>query len=1563
MQQQVAIVGMAAVMPGAGDLRTFWRNVSQGVDAITDTPAHRWDPEFYDPAQARRVDRLYCRRGGFVDEFATFEPLRFGIMPNGVSDIDPDQLIALNVTAAAIEDAGGADSLPDPDRVGVILGRVGTLSPGQVRYSERVRTPSQIALTLRELLPDLDERVIDLIRQRLADTLGSHQPEGAIGITPNLAASRIANRFNLRGPAYTIDAACASSLVAVDHAIMELAGSRLDAVIAGGVHHAHEITFWSVFSQLQALSRNGESRPFDTAADGLLIGEGTGMVVLKRLEDAIRCDDRIYAVIRGSGVSSDGRSASMFNPASAGQLLAVQRAWASAGLDPTAPGALGLLEAHGTATPTGDVAELATLAAAFGPHRGGERPVIGSVKSMIGHTMAAAGIAGLIKTALAIHHRVLPPTLHCDSPRPEIDGTRFQPISAARPWQSDGPRRGGVSAFGFGGINAHLVVEEHAAPAAVRVPVTVTEPEPEQVLWLADADPVRLARRLERCSLDVPAVGSGGMLRDELGVPDGSCRVGIVNPTGKRLAAARRVVERGEPWHGGRDIWFTPRPLLGAGGKVAFVFPGFEGTFEPRTDDVASHFGLPKRDYVPGGLSQQGSALTETGWLLSEALSRIGVIADAVAGHSTGEWTAAVVSGQLSDETIDEISRIFSQGIGELPDHVFLSVGASAGQISPLLADYPGVLLTHDNALAQCVVNGPVEEVTRLADALRGQRVLCQVMPFRSVSHTPAFSDTVRSVVEGTASWEVCPPRMPVWSATIAAPFPEEPEQVTELIIRHMTEPVRFRQLISAMYDAGFRVFLQVGPGQLAGLVRDNLVGRDHLAMPVNVSQRPGLDQLRRVATAMWVEGGTPDLRALSPGRGAAAPRPATAEPAPPAPTSTVRVAMPAAAKGRPVRLDLSGTLLRIGPGAADLLRPTPAAAAAAPAVPVRALPVLAASARSASARSATGTASETRPADAHDTAAAHLASLAILREAGRAGVAAEIAALIEETSLNTPARGTPPAVPSAAPGPTALASPTGHRPSAAQAMQAVQPRQSQPVLLKEELLVSVDAMPYLIDHCLLLQPADWPVMEDRWPVVPAATVMQLMMDAAERAVPRMRAVGVREARFSRWLGAAPAQTVSVTVRQAGPSAVSVVFGGYARAFVDLAADYPASSPAVWRPEPGTERPPTTSARGMYERRLLFHGPMFQGVEEIIGLTDRHVRGTLTVTWPPGALLDSGLQVFANWMVAVHPKRPLILPVRFGRIRFFGPQPEIGTECQSFVRTDHIDATEVVMSLQIAQEERVWLEAEQVLQRRFDTHQDVRTAHLVPERYAVSQKQPEGWVLASDFWTDPVSQGMTAFTVLGAAGAAEFDKVPVGMRLQWLLGRIAVKDAVRFRQWESGAAGIFPVELTVRNDASGRPWVTSRPGSGLIDCDVSLAHCREAAVAIARPWEPGADPDLPGVGIDIAEVTSHQETTVRYALADEEMRLLDTIAAGQRDLWFTRFWTAKEAVGKAQHTGLEGRPRQFTVRAADAAELVVTAAGRTYRVGFKDVQNPPDLPPRRYAVAWTWGPGTASDHC
>ncbi|MFI9639307.1 beta-ketoacyl synthase N-terminal-like domain-containing protein [Micromonospora sp. NPDC051925] len=1642
---QIAIVGMAALMPSAGDLESYWRNLIGGVDAITDVPAHRWDEEFYDPEQSHRADRMYCRRGGFVDEFATFEPLRFGVMPASVGDIEPDQLITLEVAAAAIDDAGGGDRLPARDRIGVILGRGGILSPAQARYAQRVRMSSQVVSILRELIPDVDPARLELLRKKFDERLGPYQPEGTIGLVPNLAASRVANRLDLRGPAYTIDAACASSLIAVDQGITELVNGRLDAVLAGGVHHVHDISFWSVFNQLRALSRQGEIRPFDAAADGLLIGEGTGVVVLKRYADAVRDGDRVYAVIRGSGVSSDGKSASMFNPAVSGQVLAIKRAWESAGLDPTAPDALGLLEAHGTGTPTGDAAELTTVAEVFGPYTGGPRPVIGSVKSMIGHTMPAAGVAGLIKAALAVHRGVLPPTLHCETPRAEMAATRFAPIATAQPWESDGPRRAGVNAFGFGGINAHLIIEQ--APVSAGEPVVaLTAPaagravvdEPDQVLWLAAPDPAGLAELLARDDHEVRRLGVELAGRSGGDSPEPT-RLGIVNPTDKLLAVARKTVARGQAWRGGRDIWFSPRPLLGAGaGKLAFVFPGLEAEFSPRTTDLAAHFGLPDREWSAADLGRHGAGLIEVGKLLDEALARIRVRPDAVAGHSIGEWTAAAVSGQISTAAMDEFLDLFNADSVEVSGYVFAAVGAGADQVTPLLGDYPGVVLSHDNAPAQSVVNGPEEQVDQLVEALRTRNILCQKLPFRSAFHTPAFADGLTSIGAALGRWEVHPTRMPVWSATLHAPFPADEEEVNRIFVRHMMEPVWFRQTVEAMYDAGFRVFLQVGAGQLASLIGDNLRGRDHLAMPVNTAHRSGLNQLRRVATALWVEGATPDLRALATGGRTSAAAAVGGRTS--AAAGTDGPAKPSGSIGRRgprMKLDLGGPLVRLGADAAGLLgvtasasgalpRPTPVTGngGAGPVVaapgqvgapvrptaptPVAAAPSVArpAAVQPPTARPATMPTTVARPAAVQTPTARPAAATpapaartvgqpggrggeapaavaappgepasaldALHRLAGGSSAAAELAALLRETTQGsvhllattggngtaTPTRPAPPAAPvgktSAAPVGRPPVAPVGRPPATPARPGTVAGAEIGRITRR----ISLETMPYLLDHCFFVQPDDWPDPEDRWPVVPATALVAHMMEAVEQLVPGLPVVAVHDAKFNKWLIAEPATDVEIVVRAAGPNRYAVAFGGYARATIEVGAGYP-TPPPVWTHDPATERPPTLGAAEMYAERLMFHGPQFQGVTEVHALGDMHVRGVVTAPVPPGALLDNALQLIGNWLITTQPFRTVALPVGLGQVRFYGPPPPAGRAFECVARVRVVDDGKLVADTQLSYQGRVWSEIEGAVDRRFDSHPQARVAERFPERHPMSLLQPEGWTMAFDCWTDLVTRGMAARGILGGAAYAEYERHPAKTRKQWMLGRIAAKDAVRARLWEDGHTDIYPIELTVGNDPDGRPWVRGRPGRGLGDCDVSLAHCAEIGVAIARRRAPGATTGGPGVGIDVAEVTDHPESTFTFALTAAEMTLLASLAGtdvAARRLWFTRFWAAKEAVAKAEGTGLDGTPRRFRVYSATETGLTVQIGGRAYRVGHRDVTNPEDLPTRRYVVAWTWGP-------
>ncbi|MFI9045391.1 beta-ketoacyl synthase N-terminal-like domain-containing protein [Streptomyces sp. NPDC053427] len=869
-----AIVGMGAIFPGAADLTAYWRNLTAGTDCITDVPPGRWDPEvYYDPQGAEgpaRSDRFYCRRGGFLDDLATFDPARFGIMPAAVPGAEPDQLLALRAISDAIADAGGPERLPDDrSRIGVVLGRGGFMGVATARLDQRVRTAHQLARTLRELAPDLGESRIAAVRDAFQASLGPERPDASIGLVPSFTAARTANRLDFQGPAYTLDAACASSLLAVEQAVDLLAAGRCDLVVAGAVHHCHIATLWSVFTQLRALSPTQHIRPFDRRADGTLLSEGTGVVLLKRLADAERDGDRVYAVVRGVGVAGDGRASSLMSPQVDGQVRALERAWAGAGLDPTDPAALGLLEAHGTGTPVGDEAELATLARIFGPPGPDRTPIgLGSVKSMLGHTMQAAGIAGLIKAALAVHHRTLPPTLHLDEPHEGLAHTRMRPVTAAEPWEA-GPTalRAGVNAFGFGGINAHAVLEE--APGrqgATTPPPPLRVTEAARTVLLAAHTPGELAAALHD-------VNEGGPASD-----DAPCRLALVDPTPQRRALAARILDRNLPWRGRGDVWFTPSPLFGPyaeepGARLALVFPGLEAETPPRVDDVADHLALPRPRMSGGsGLIERAVDSLAVGRLLARALRELGLEADLLTGHSLGEWTAMVVAGMYPPGAVDTFLDSLRPGSLAVPDLVYAALGCGAEQAAAALDGLDRIAVSHDNCPHQSVICGAPQPLAEAVRRLAAQGVGAQEMPFRSGFHTPMWAPYLDQTGAAFDALPLRAPDVPVWSATTAAPFPEDPDAVRRLVLRHLLEPVRFQDLTERLYESGVRAFVQAGAGSPAGFVGDTLHGRDHLAVAAADPRRDGLTQLRHLAAALWAEGLSPRWDRLLPSARAGGP-------------------------------------------------------------------------------------------------------------------------------------------------------------------------------------------------------------------------------------------------------------------------------------------------------------------------------------------------------------------------------------------------------------------------------------------------------------------------------------------------------------------------------------------------------------------------------------------------------------------------------------------------------------------------------------------------------------------
>ncbi|MDE2144253.1 MAG: beta-ketoacyl synthase, partial [Elusimicrobia bacterium] len=455
----LAVVGVGCLFPKAKTLREYWANVKNRVDAIRDVPPSHWRHEDYFDKDPKKPDHVYAYKGGFLEPY-DFDCSEFGLAPNTLEATDPAQLFSLVAAKMALADAGyPVDKDWDKSRVSVILGITGALEL-VVPLGARLGHP-----IWRKALADagVPKDVADDVVERIADGYVPWQENSFPGLLGNVVAGRIANRFNLGGTNCVVDAACGSSLSAAHMACLELQAGRASMVITGGVDTFNDIFMYTCFTKTPALSVGGSAKPFDSSADGTTLGEGVGMVVLKRLADAERDGDRIYAVIRGIGSSSDGRGKSIYAPSADGQTRALKEAYRVAGVTPDT---IGLVEAHGTGTTVGDGIEVTALSGVYREaKKEGTWAALGSVKSQIGHTKAAAGSAALVKAVMALHHKVLPPTIKVTEPLKVLENSPLYLSLEKRPWAApEGhPRRAACSALGFGGTNFHAVLEEHGS--------------------------------------------------------------------------------------------------------------------------------------------------------------------------------------------------------------------------------------------------------------------------------------------------------------------------------------------------------------------------------------------------------------------------------------------------------------------------------------------------------------------------------------------------------------------------------------------------------------------------------------------------------------------------------------------------------------------------------------------------------------------------------------------------------------------------------------------------------------------------------------------------------------------------------------------------------------------------------------------------------------------------------------------------------------------------------------------------------------------------------------------
>ncbi len=1577
---KIAIVGMSCLFPGASNLSQFWTNIVNGVDATRDATADEWNPDKFYNQNPTSFEQIYCKRGGFITELADFDPLKYGVMPNSISGSDPDQLLALRVATEALADAGYSNKQYDGNRAEVILGRTSAPGAGSMNMIQHGETIQQVVDVIRSLHPEYTQEQIILLEQGLKSSLNNCSSDTIPAVMPNILAGRIAGRLGFKGKSTVLDSACASSLIAVEMAVNDLIAGSCDLALAGGIHVNAFAVFYQMFCGLGALSKQENIRPYDDKADGTLLGEGLGMVVLKRYEDAIAHGDRIYAVITGIGSSSDGQGTSMLAPSVEGEALALRRAYEMAGVSPST---IGLLEGHGTGTPSGDAAEIQAIQRVFGESESGNAwCAIGSVKSMIGHTQAASGVAGLIKTALALYHKILPPTLNVDTPTTQIDWQKSPCYinSKTRTWihsktpftipQKDqhkwdlysSPRRAAVSAFGFGGVNAHTILEEHDDGYENETDSLLLEWETELCLFVGKTHEALLSSLTEVRSYLVNN-GSQALRNVAFALATKARKtqgdkqtVAIVATT---IADLQKKIEgvlsslQADQTPQIADVYHTKDRKVGKG-KLAFVMPGLGAAYPNRLQDLCFHFPevrivfdyidllanqcqsevMPSRRIFPRGdqsqesiasLAAMDSAVVNvlmSEWALFTILQNVGVKADALLGCSTGEFATLAMSGAVN---ILDVAPLFYRLSTEVAKSISKEKLANLRSIM-LVADYDSLsdslkgiddlYLSAALCPSQTMLSGSKEAVARAMKALTAAGFEPQPLPMAIPYHTPLVEGMVDPKNQEIKDMELDLPKTPIWSCSRVAQYPADTAAIRDITTKLFTQPIMLKKTVEAMYADGVTMFVEVGPkGVLTSLIGDTLQDKAHLAVASNTSYNSGITQFNHCLAELAAHGVEMELDYLFARR------------------SPEFIEFDEISKPRPrqsVRLDLKYPRITLSEEVAKQLR-TESHAAAAKHREQSQQWQDSQQADHGFEQNSDVQEQESEPDEQPlDVVQTYLTSMAefhnnlmgMQEEVMRAYLIAQ-----QQTDASSDSFTMPPFL--------------------RNGLVNCEVFEQQ---AEAELLITLDNHRYLLDHAIGGNVSSAVPEPERVYLLPLTVALEAMSEIASLLIPGRPVLRISSVRAARRIRVGrdgcrlrlKAQqldsfTFETSIDQVG---VEQFNGPSMSCRVEFGEYYPAAPLLTNNSINGRE--PTLLPSDLYQANTMFHGPRMQSVVALKTVGKRASSGFVEARpaydWFPGEadprflidplLLDNSTQIVLFHLFEEKEDVSALLPFLVESLEFFTDLANLRGTLKVSANLNSITSRGTEGDVYIVDNNDVVLaKFTGISSRRIILNDSWKEYIAQPQTTFLSETMPylEAALGRSDHWSNAILQSGQLPTdestltwcldyVLHTSERQEYLALTnLPRKREWFCGRIAAKEAVRRLLKSSHNLSVCSADVIVTTNELGQPFATGK-WIEIVGAEPYLSISHKAGIAVAIAAHKLASR---GVGIDVEVIEPKESGFETLAFLPEEITELQKAVGPNKDKLVIQYWSAKEAVGKALGLGLSANPRSLKAQLLD----------------------------------------------